>query len=96
MTSYRLTPAAQDDLSSIWDYTRDHWDVHQAEVYVSEIRAAVERIAEDPERGRTCDTVRQGYRRYAVGSHLIYYVARVVGIDVIRILHQRMDPTRHL
>lgn len=96
MTGYRLTPAAQRDLSSIWDFTQERWDVRQAEAYVTEIQAAIERIAEDAHRGRPFDEIRQGYRRYAIGSHLIFYVERDLHVDVIRILHQRMDPTRHV
>lgn len=96
MSDYRLTPAAQRDLSSIWDYTEAHWDAHQAEVYIGEIRAAVERVADDPRRGRRCDDIREGYRRYSIGSHLLFFVERSGGIDVIRILHQRMDPARHM
>ena len=65
MNRYRLTPAAQRDLSSIWDFTQDHWDARQAESYVQEIRAAIERIAEDPRRGQACDDIREGYRRTA-------------------------------
>lgn len=96
MTSYRLTPAAQRDLSSIWDFTQERWDDDQAEIYISEIRAAIERIAAAPDRGRACDEIREGYRRYSIGSHLILYVQRTDGVDVIRVLHQRMDPSRHL
>lgn len=93
---YRLTPAAQRDLSSIWDYTAERWDARQAETYVLEIGSAIERIAEQPDRGRAVDEIRVGYRRYAIGSHLVFFVANDDGVDVIRILHQRMDPTRHL
>lgn len=96
MSRYRLTPAAQQDLSSIWDFTEKRWDTHQAETYVNEIRAAVERIADDPHRGYACEDIREGYRRYGIGSHLLFYVESPDGVDVIRILHQRMDPTRHL
>ncbi|MBN9216021.1 MULTISPECIES: type II toxin-antitoxin system RelE/ParE family toxin [unclassified Microbacterium] len=96
MGSYRLTPAAQRDLSSIWDYTVERWDAGQAETYVLEIRNAIERLAQQPDRGRTVDHMRAGYRRYAIGSHLIFFLEGDNGIDVIRILHQRMDPTRHL
>lgn len=95
-TSYRLTPAAQRDLSSIWDYTEQNWSAEQAERYVPEIRAAIERIADDPERGWACDEIREGYRRYAIGSHRVYFVVRDDGVDIIRILHQRMDPERHV
>lgn len=96
MSTYRLTPAAQRDLSSIWDYTREQWGENQAETYVLEVRNAIERIAELPDRGQAVDEIRAGYRRYAIGRHLIYFIARRDGVDVIRILHQRMDPTRHL
>lgn len=96
MSIYRLTPAARRDLSSIWDYTAERWDVGQAETYIGELRAAIERVAEKPERGRACNEVRDGYLRYAVESHLVFYVESDLGVDVIRILHQRMDPTRHL
>lgn len=96
MTSYRLTPAAQRDLSSIWDFTRERWDEAQAETYIFEMRAAIERIAVDPQRGRACDEIRAGYRRYGIGSHLIFYMESADNVDVMRILHQRMDPTRYL
>lgn len=96
MNQYRLTPAAQRDLSSIWDYTVERWDVRQAETYLNELRAAIERVAADPRRGRSCDEVREGYRRYSIGSHILFYVESGNGVDVIRILHQRMDPARHL
>lgn len=96
MGRYRLTPAAQRDLSSIWDYSTERWDVGQAETYVLEIRSAIERIADRPNRGRAVDEIRVGYRRYAIGSHLIFFIVSDDGVDVIRILHQRMDPTRHL
>jgi len=96
VTSYRLTPAAQRDLSTIWDYTQERWDKTQAEIYISEIRAAIERIAVDPHRGRACEDIREGYRRYGIGSHLIFYTQASDSVDVIRILHQRMDLTRYL
>lgn len=96
MSLYRLTPAAQKDLSSIWDFTQDRWDAQQAEKYIREIQAAVERVADSPDRGRARDEIREGYRSYVVGSHVVFYVTRSSRIDVIRILHQRMDVGRHL
>ena len=96
MSAFRLTPAAQRDLSEIWDFTHNRWDVVQAEEYIAEIRDAIERVAKDPNRGRRCADIRDGYRRYVVGSHLVFFVEYEDAIDVIRILHQRMDPTRHM
>lgn len=96
MKAYRLTPAAQRDLSEIWDFTEERWDTGQAEKYIAELRAAIERVAADPERGRACDEIREGYRRYGIGSHLLFFVETADSVDIVRILHQRMDPTRHL
>src|SRR5699024_9474028 len=75
---------------------RPRWNIRQAETYIAEIRAAIEREADDPRRGRARDEIRHGYRQYGIGSHLLFYVESAEGVDVVRILHQRMDPTRHL
>ncbi|MFT4028633.1 MAG: type II toxin-antitoxin system RelE/ParE family toxin [Protaetiibacter sp.] len=96
MSTAHLTPAAQRDLSSIWDFTQERWGVRQAETCLSELWAAIERVAGDPERGRRCDEIRDGYRRYAIGSHLIFYLVNDQRVAVIRIPHQRMDPIAHL
>ncbi|WP_120002874.1 type II toxin-antitoxin system RelE/ParE family toxin [Nesterenkonia muleiensis] len=96
MSQYRLTPATQRDLSSIWDFTEDRWDISQAEKSIREIQTVVERVAEDPDRGRVREEIREGYRSYAVGSHVVFHLQRVSHIEVVRILHQRMDFGRHL
>lgn len=57
---------------------------------------AVEAIAADPQPGQAIDAVRQGYRRYRVGSHVLFYRCVGDGVDIVRILHERMDIERHL
>lgn len=96
MSVYRITPAAQRDLSAIWDFTEERWDTSRAETYVREIQAAIERITADPRRGRSRNEVRHGYLSYAIGSHMIFYLRSTDGVDIIRVLHQRMDHSRHL
>lgn len=94
---YVLSPAARADLEQIWDYSGDRWGDGQAEKYVYEIQRAIERVVDNPEIGRACDEVRPDYRKHAVGSHTLYYrIVSVDMIDVVRILHQRMDIDRHL
>lgn len=97
MGRYLLSPAAQADLEDIWDYTVQRWDVEQAEEYLRGLQHAIERAAANPRVGRSCDEIRPGYRKLAAGSHTLYYRLspdRIV--DVVRILHQRMDVDRHL
>lgn len=97
MSRYLLSPAAQADLEQIWDYTYDRWGVDQAEDYLRELRHAIERAAANPQIGRACDEIRLGYRKLAAGSHTLFYRVRAEGgIDVVRVLHQRMDVDRHL
>ncbi len=96
MSRYVLSPAAVADLENIWDYTCERWGDAQAEEYTREIQRAIARVVDNPMIGRACDDVRAGYRKHAVGSHMLYYrIADVDVIDVVRILHQRMDVDRH-
>lgn len=96
MSEFRLSPAARRDVSAIWDYTVENWGVRQAETYLRELQGAMGRIARDPSRGRDRSAIRSGYRSYLSGSHVIFYRIGAGGIDVMRILHERMDPARHL
>jgi len=96
VTRYVLSPRAQSDLDEIWDYSAANWGDDQAESYARQIQAAIELVANDPRRGRPCDDIRPGYSKFAVGSHVLFYRRIETGVDVVRILHQRMDFDRHL
>ena len=96
MTGYVISPRAQEDIEEIWNYTADRWGVEQADRYVRSIQAAIETIAGDPRRGRSCDEVRGGYRKFAVGSHMLFFRLVSDQVDVVRVLHQQMDFERHL
>jgi toxin ParE1/3/4 len=77
-----LSPRAQRDIEAIWDYTVENWGADQAESYIRAIRSAIETVAADPRRGRPCDNLGVGYRKYASGSHVIFYRPIAGGIDV--------------
>ena len=98
MSRYVLSPAAQADLEQIWDYTYERWSDDQAETYVREIQRAIELVGDNALIGRSCEEIRTGYRRHAVGSHTLYYRLVAGGdlVDVVRILHKHMDVDRHL
>lgn len=96
MTRYVLSPRAQADIEDIWFYTVKHWSVDQAERYLRLIQIEIGNLASDPLRGRACDEIRLGYRKSHAGAHVIFYRVEDRRIDVVRILHQRMDFERHL
>ncbi|MDN5864430.1 MAG: type II toxin-antitoxin system RelE/ParE family toxin [Gammaproteobacteria bacterium] len=92
----RLSPGAQSDLDGIFEYTVRQWGLEQAVRYTKMIGNICTALAEDPARAQGCDYIRTGYRRGAVGRHVIYFRVADYGIAVIRILHRRMDAPRHL
>ncbi|PLY00778.1 MAG: type II toxin-antitoxin system RelE/ParE family toxin [Desulfuromonas sp.] len=91
-----LSPKAKADLSTIWDYTLGEWGVEQAEKYVWELWAAMQSMALDASASSDIGDIRKGYRKIRSGSHVIFFKLTDDGIDVVRILHQRMDFDRHL
>jgi toxin ParE1/3/4 len=96
MSRFVLSPRARADLDGIWSYTAQRWGVDQAERYLRRIADAVDLVAETPALGRNCDYIRQGYQKYPVGSHVLFYRQVEDAVDVVRILHQNMDFDRHL
>lgn len=96
MAGYILSPRAVSDLDEIWNYTAATWDTEQAEIYIRELWRAIETVAADPGRGRACDEIRPGYFKFLSGSHVLFYRKATKKIDIVRILHQRMDFDVHL
>lgn len=97
MTGYLLSPAAQVDLEKIWDYIAARWGAGQAERYILDMRDACQALAEGRRQGRAIDNIRPGYLKLAVGAHFLFFRITDAGmIDVIRILHQRMDIPAHI
>ncbi|MGH6872801.1 MAG: type II toxin-antitoxin system RelE/ParE family toxin [Rhizomicrobium sp.] len=93
---YVISPAAQSDLDEIWDYTAGHWNAIQADRYVVDLDGAIEAAASGERSGRACDDIRPGYFRLLSGSHVVFCRMDGARLQVVRILHQRMDFGRRL
>lgn len=96
MAEVALRPKARFDLASIWDHTVETWGHEQAEQYLRALNQAFEVLAGKPQLGRLYDEVHEGLRVYPSGRHLIFFFATEDGIDVVRVLHERMDIPSHL
>ena len=92
---HRLSPMAEDDLEEIWLYTFRQWSLEQADKYHRDIMAAIEGLASGRIIGQRTD-VREGYWKYKVGMHVVFFRCLDDYLDVIRILHGRMDVDMHL
>ena len=86
-----ISKKALSDLEEIWLYTVKKWSIAQADRYHGLIFDEINYICKNINAGKSMEHVRKGYRASKVKHHLIFY--RVVNdtVEVIRILHERMD-----
>jgi toxin ParE1/3/4 len=96
MSALNYSKLAEIDIDEIWDYSADRWSPEQADSYINELHSVAENIERKPDIGRDCSSIRPGLFKYPAMSHMIYFRKRINGIIVVRILHQRMDVTRHV
>lgn len=90
---YKISQEANQDIEDIWLYTYENWSPEQADRYFNQIIDEIEYLAEYPESGKDCDQIRKGYFRSRIKSHFIFYKInrKKEVIEIIRILHERMD-----
>jgi len=92
MKFYTLSNRVEIDLEEIWRFSYEMWSVEQANRYHELLMNEIEYLSLNPDSGKRYDFGRKGYLISKVKSHLIFYKKnKKKGIDVIRILHQRMD-----
>lgn len=91
MTSVRVTPRAFEDLKTIGRYTQRQWGRQQRDIYLRGLDARFAWLAEHPMLGRAPDDIAPGYRSFRHEAHVIFYLIRADGIDIIGVPHQAMD-----
>ncbi|AMC11384.1 plasmid stabilization protein [Lutibacter profundi] len=89
---YRISEQAIKDLNAIWIYTLNKWSKEQADRYYDLIIGEIEFISDKFLTGKSAEQTRKNYRVTKIKSHLIFYrkIENDI-VEVIRILHQRMD-----
>lgn len=93
---YLLSPLAERDLEDIWLYTCETWSRDQADRYHSLLIEGIRGIASGDKIGRDASDVRESYRKFSVGRHVLFYRETEGNVSVIRILHESMDIPAHL
>lgn len=94
--SYKLSPLARKDLEGIWRFSFERWSKDQADRYYTEFVDAFRDLANGDREGRAVTGLKAGYLSLSCGSHFIIYARRKQAIEIIRILHKRMNIGRHL
>ncbi len=89
--TYSISKKAVADLEEIWLYTVEYWSVEQADRYYNLIFEEITYICKNENAGKSMEHIRKGYRAAKVKSHLIFYKISNDVIEIVRILHERMD-----
>ena len=92
MASYILTNKAVADLSTIWDYTFEVWSETQADKYYNMLLDSCKDLAYSRVFGKNYPEISKELFGFRVGQHIIFYNQPEKNkIEVVRILHSRMD-----
>jgi len=92
VNKYRISEQAIHDLNDIWVYTFHKWSKEQADRYYDLIIGEIEFVADNFMIGKSAEQTRKNYRYAIIKSHLIFYRKAENGIvEIVRILHQRME-----
>jgi toxin ParE1/3/4 len=92
MANLILRQKAIDDLNDIWNYTFEKWSAKQADKYYATIKLACKGMGQNPNVGKQYDGINKNLLGLKSGKHIIFYRSLSEDkIEVIRILHERMD-----
>ena len=111
MAHYRLSRLAEVDLAHVLAASEGRWGKDGRRRYGAILAAAMRKVAAEPQGSRTRERadllpgIRSRHVRYARGDpdarvrrpvHVLYYRAVASGlIEIVRVLHERMEPARH-
>lgn len=88
---WRLRPAAELDLESIWLYGASTWGPQKADAYTDGLFATFDLLADFPEMARERLEFTPAVRIHPSGTHLVIYQISEHGLDIIRVLHAHQN-----
>ena len=91
LASFRLTPAAGNDLEDIWTFTAREWSVAQADRYTDILEDTFERLLFMPEMARERAEFDPPVRIHPSAEHLIDYRVEDDHLAILRVLGADQD-----
>ena len=89
VSEFRLSPAAQQDLDGIWDYSAATWSPDQADDYLRGLGDKLALLCENPLIARERSEIDPPVRLHPYRSHVVIYRVEADHLAVIRIAHMR-------
>jgi toxin ParE1/3/4 len=93
---FRLTRPAIRDLTGIGRFTREAWGEEQAHRYRTAITARLPWLCHNKSLWKERPELREGVYSCHEQSHVIVFREYEEGIEILRVLHERMDRVRHV
>jgi toxin ParE1/3/4 len=91
-----IASAAKTDLKDIYQYGLRQWGQIQSESYLENIKEQLWTLTEQPLIGIDRSELLSGARSLPIESHTLFYRVKPDTLEIIRVLHGRQDPQRHL
>ncbi len=78
------------------EYTRREWGAAQKRKYLGQIKGTFKALRDTPGLGAPRDDINKGLCAHPVRKHVIFYRETKNELVIVRVLHESMDPKRHL
>ena len=92
---YKLSKIAAEDFAEIFEYSLVNYGTQQADLYAARLHKTLLSLSAQPFLGKEYSLIGEGIRRHNHQRHAIFYRPSNIGIFVIRLLHQRMEPLKY-
>ena len=87
----KITHNALLNLEEIYIYTLNQWGEKQADRYISQLKKRFLWLLDNSQLGKERSEIKKGYRSFNQGQHIIFYRISNNIIEILNILHQKMD-----
>lgn len=97
MRKCKLRQLAESDLEEIWLYTYRTRGAEQADKYTRQLYERFQWLADRPQIDTQRNKIKEGYRSFLSGSHIIFYcIADENTIEIIGLTGPGMEIERHI
>jgi toxin ParE1/3/4 len=91
-----ISPAAKSDLKDIYQYGLRQWGQAQSDDYLANLKNQFWLLTEQPLMGTERPELLPDIRSLPIESHTLFYRVTANRLEILRVLHGRQDPQRHI
>ena len=91
-----ISPEARQDLREIYQYSLRTWGQAQSAGYLAQIREQLWMLITQPQMGCERPDLAPSLRSMPVKRHILFYRVGNHRLEIVRVLHGRQDPRRHI